>query len=57
VPRSLASASGPLFAGYLLTVSGFGWPLVAAGVLKIVYDLLLLAFCRTLPAQRPPPHR
>ena len=57
VPRSLASATGPLFAGYLLTLSGFGWPLVAAGVLKIVYDLLLLAFCRTLPAQRPPPHR
>jgi len=43
VPRSLASATGPLFAGYLLTLSGFGWPLVAAGVLKIVYDLLLLA--------------
>ena len=57
VPRSLASATGPLFAGYLLTLSGFGWPLVAAGVLKIVYDLLLLAFCRTLPAQGPPPHR
>jgi MFS family permease len=55
VPRSLASATGPLFAGYLLTLSGFGWPLVAAGVLKIVYDLLLLAFCRTIPARRPPP--
>ena len=55
VPRSLASATGPLFAGYLLTLSGFGWPLVAAGVLKIVYDLLLLAFCRTLPAQRRSP--
>jgi len=55
VPRSLASATGPLFAGYLLTLSGFGWPLVAAGVLKIVYDLLLLTFCRTIPARRPPP--
>jgi MFS family permease len=52
VPRSLASATGPLFAGYLLTVSGFGWPLVAAGVLKIVYDLLLLGFCRRLPVSR-----
>ena len=49
VPRSLASATGPLLAGYLLTVSGFGWPLVVAGALKIAYDLLLLAFCRTLP--------
>jgi predicted MFS family arabinose efflux permease len=50
VPRSLASATGPILAGYLLTLSGFGWPLVVAGALKIVYDLLLLGFCRTLPA-------
>jgi len=49
VPRSFAAATGPLLAGYLLTVSAFGWPLVAAGGLKIVYDLLLLAFCRRLP--------
>lgn len=26
VPRSLASAVGPLLAGYLLGVSPFGWP-------------------------------
>jgi len=32
VPRSLASAASPILAGYLLTMSGFGWPLVAAGV-------------------------
>jgi MFS family permease len=57
VPRSLASATGPLVAGYLLTLSGFGWPLVAAGALNIVYDLLLLAFCRTLPTSRPPTDR
>ena len=44
VPRSLASAASPLLAGYLLGVSTFGWPLVAAGALKIVYDLLLLAY-------------
>ena len=50
VPRSLASAAGPLFAGYLLTLSSFGWPLIAAGVLKIAYDLMLLTFCRTLRA-------
>ena len=42
VPRSLASAVGPLLSGWLLGVSAFGWPLVAAGALKIVYDLLLL---------------
>jgi MFS family permease len=42
VPRSLASAVSPLLAGYLLSLSGFGWPLVVAGSLKIIYDLLLL---------------
>ena len=42
VPRSLASALAPLLAGAMLERSSFGWPLVAAGLLKIVYDLLLL---------------
>ena len=43
VPRSLASAASPLIAGYMLGISTFGWPLIAAGVLKIAYDLMLLA--------------
>jgi len=51
VPRSLASAASPFIAGYLLNVSTFGWPLLAAGGLKIVYDLLLLAMFRKI---RPP---
>jgi MFS family permease len=51
VPRSLAAAVGPLIAGYLLGISTFGWPLVIAGGLKIVYDLLLL---RTFHKVRPP---
>jgi MFS family permease len=42
VPRSLASAASPLLAGALLEHSSTGWPLVCAGVAKIVYDLLLL---------------
>lgn len=46
VPRSLASAAGPFLSGYLLGLSAFGWPLVVAGVLKMVYDLLLLAMFR-----------
>ncbi len=46
VPRSLASAIGPVLSGYLLGISAFGWPLFAAGALKIVYDLLLLATFR-----------
>jgi len=50
VPRSLASALAPLLAGAMLQHSSFGWPLVAAGLLKIVYDLLLLwQFSRVNP--------
>ena len=51
VPRSLASAASPFLAGYLLGVSPFGWPLFAAGVVKVVYDLLLLVMFRKV---RPP---
>lgn len=51
VPRSLASAASPFLAGWMLSVSSFGWPLVVAGSLKIVYDLLLLAMFRRV---RPP---
>jgi MFS family permease len=54
VPRSLASAASPLAAGWLLTVSPFGWPLVAAGCIKIAYDLMLLATFRNV---RPPEER
>jgi len=51
VPRSLASAVSPVLAGWLLAASPFGWHLVAAGGVKIVYDLLLLAMFRRV---RPP---
>ena len=51
VPRSLAASISPMFAGWLLTLSSFGWPLVICGSLKIVYDLLLLAMFRRV---RPP---
>jgi MFS family permease len=51
VPRSLASSISPLIAGYLLGLSTFGWPLLIAGAVKIVYDLLLLVTFRTV---RPP---
>jgi MFS family permease len=54
VPRSFAAGLGPLIAGSLLSVSGFGWPLVIAGALKIAYDLLLLYTCRGV---RPPEER
>jgi hypothetical protein len=46
VPRSLAAAVSPAFAGYLLTLTTFGWPLIVCGSLKIIYDLLLLMMFR-----------
>jgi MFS family permease len=42
VPRSLASAISPTFAGMLLGLPFAGWPLVLCGSLKIVYDVALL---------------
>jgi MFS family permease len=42
VPRSLASAISPAFAGALLTSAFPALPLVLCGVLKITYDLALL---------------
>lgn len=46
VPRSLVAACSPLLAGMMLGASTFGWPLLAAGTCKIVYDLLLLGIFR-----------
>ncbi|HXX07116.1 MAG TPA: MFS transporter [Pseudolabrys sp.] len=42
VPRSLASSISPALAGPLLAMPFSGLPLVVCGVLKIVYDLVLL---------------
>jgi MFS family permease len=49
VPRSFAAALPPLFVGAMLTHSPVGWPLVCGGVLKALYDLLLLARFRAVP--------
>lgn len=51
VPRSLAAAAAPFLSGWLLGLGTFGWPLVIAGTLKIVYDLTLL---QQFSAVRPP---
>jgi MFS family permease len=51
VPRSLASALPPIAAGWMLSQSTFGWPLIIGGTLKATYDLLLLNQFRDL---RPP---
>ncbi|HUY27445.1 MAG TPA: MFS transporter [Candidatus Binataceae bacterium] len=51
VPRSLASAFSPLPAGLMLDYSVFGWPLICAGSLKVLYDFLLMREFRHV---RPP---
>src|SRR6516162_1096664 len=42
VPKTFAWAAGSMISGYLLTLSVFGWPLLIGGVIKGVYDILLL---------------
>jgi predicted MFS family arabinose efflux permease len=54
VPRSLAAALPPIAAGWMLSRSTFGWPLVIGGAAKAVYDLLLLQMFRAI---RPPEER
>jgi MFS family permease len=54
VPRSLASALGPVIAGWLFSVSGFGWPLLLGGLLKSGYDIALLSMFSHV---RPPEER
>ena len=51
VPKSLASALAPLLSGWLFSLSLFGWPLVIAGTLKGIYDVLLLLMFKSV---RPP---
>jgi MFS family permease len=48
--RSGAQAAGPLVGGALLVPLGVGVPLIAAGILKATYDLLLFAAFRARPA-------
>jgi MFS family permease len=42
LPRSLASSLAPLLGGWLFALSPVAWPLVIAGALKAIYDILLL---------------
>jgi MFS family permease len=52
VPRSLASSLSPALSGALLATSFAGLPLLACGVLKIVYDIaLLLSFRHVKPPE------
>jgi MFS family permease len=51
VPRGLASAVSPAIAGALFAAGWMAWPFVICGVLKIIYDILLLMNFRHV---RPP---
>ncbi len=52
LPRSLATGVAPLLSGWMFALSPFGWPLIAAGGLKAIYDvLLLLMFQRHKPPE------
>jgi len=45
-------AAAPVLAGVMMQAGGLGLPLVAAGTLKIAYDLLLWrAFRRVVPPE------
>lgn len=46
VPRSLAAAIGPMLAGGVMAIGWTGAPLLACGLLKIGYDLAILAAFR-----------
>ena len=48
VPRSLASATTPALAGWLLSSGHLAVPLVLAGSIKALYDVLLLVRFRDL---------
>ncbi|MEX3952834.1 MFS transporter [Paraburkholderia sp. EG287B] len=52
VPRSLAAAVAPTIAGGLLGAGWLGAPLIACGVLKIAYDLAVLAASRHIRLDR-----
>ncbi len=54
VPRSLAAALPPFLTGLMLERTTFGWPLICAGLLKAIYDLLLLAQFRAVAPEPPP---
>ena len=50
VVRVAAQIPGPALAGSLLAPAGLGIPLIATGVLKIVYDVALFLLFRSRPA-------
>jgi MFS family permease len=52
VPRSLAAALSPWMTGAMFAAGAMATPLVACGVLKIAYDLVLFAAFRRVEARK-----
>ena len=48
VPRAICASLTPMAAGYLLTLSTFGWTFIAGGGLKMIYGALLLIMFRKI---------
>lgn len=58
VPRTLAAAMSPALAGALYAAGLEAWPLIICGVLKIIYDVVLLfAFRHVKPPEELGPAR
>lgn len=52
VPKSLAGGISPSIAGWILTLSSFGWQIVASGVIKLIYISLLYRMFRDVEAEQ-----
>lgn len=52
VPKSLAGGLSPSIAGWMLSLSGFGWNLVVSAVIKTLYICLLYRMFRDVEAEQ-----
>ncbi len=52
MPKSLAASVGPSLSGWMLSLSNFGWPLVVAGGIKLVYLFLLFRLFHDVEEQQ-----
>jgi len=54
VPKSLAAGISPSLSGWMLSVSSFGWPWIASGLIKLVYISLFFRLFRNMEAEQLP---
>jgi MFS family permease len=50
LPFVLTASIGPFVAGWLLTVTSFGWPLLIGSAIKLAYNIAFLRFSRAMAA-------